>query len=63
VDACKPLMRGGTGGVDAVARAGTRQGLTLVHFQLNLSAFCVTGGAVRVCFGGVEGVVGGSKGV
>jgi len=27
--------------------------------QLNLSAFCVTGGAGRGCFGDVQGVVGG----
>jgi hypothetical protein len=31
--------------------------------QLNLSAFYVTGGAVRGCFGGVYGVVGGMRGV
>jgi len=31
--------------------------------QLNLSAFRVTGGAVRDCFGGVQGVVGGMRGV
>jgi hypothetical protein len=34
------------------AKAG-RQGLTLSTLQLNLGAFCVSGGAVRGCFGGV----------
>jgi hypothetical protein len=32
------------------------QGLTLVTFQLNVSDLCGTGGALRGCLGGVQGV-------
>ena len=35
------------------------RGLHSSTLQLNLSAFCVTGDAVRGCFGAVLGVVGG----
>ena len=37
---------------------GSDQGLTLVDFSLNVSAFCGMGGTSRVCAGGVQGVPG-----
>jgi hypothetical protein len=39
------------------------RGLHSSTFQLNLSAFYVTGVAVRGCFGGVKGVIKGNRGV
>ena len=39
------------------------RGLHSSTLQLNLSAFCVTGGAVRGCLGGVWGVAGGIRDV
>jgi len=37
-------------------RPAVKQGLTLVHFRLNASAFCGMGGAFRGCLGGVQEV-------
>jgi len=37
------------------------RGLHSSTLQLNLSAFCVTGGAVMSCFGGVLGVLWGMR--
>jgi len=37
------------------------RGLHSSTLQLNLSAFCVTGAALRGCFGDVKGVVGGIR--
>jgi len=34
------------------------QGLTLVHYSLNISAFCGVGGAFSGCLGGVRGCQG-----
>jgi len=39
------------------------RGLHLFTLQLNLSTFCVPGGAVRGCFRVVQGMVGGIRGV
>jgi hypothetical protein len=39
------------------------QGLTLVHFQLNVSAFCGIGGASRDRLGAVQGLLKGCWGV
>jgi len=39
------------------------RGLHSSTLQLNLSAFCETGGAVWECFGVVEGVVGDMRGI
>jgi hypothetical protein len=54
---------GADGGVGALAEqvlveleVPVVRGLHSYTFRLNLSAFCVIGGAVRGCFGGVPGV-------
>jgi len=72
------LLGGERGGVvRRVRHAGVlapaqlqRQGLTLVHFRLNISAFYGIRGALRNClgvvllvFGRCQGVLGGAKGV
>jgi hypothetical protein len=41
---------------------GGGRGLHSSTLQLNFSALCVTGGAVRGCLGGVQEVWGGIKG-
>ena len=47
----------------AVREAPAEQGLTLVHFWLNVSAFCWIRGALRGCFGSVFEVgLGGNRG-
>ena len=62
MDECKPLLYG----VEAVIKIidlgfafddesymASGRGLHSSTLQLNLGAFCVTGGAARDCFGGV----------
>jgi len=46
----------------ATARAAAGEGLTLIHFWLNLSDFCGIGGACMDCLGVVEGVIRGCLG-
>ena len=48
--------RGAGGGVQAVHAPG--RGLRSFTFQLNISAFCGIGGALRCCSGGVQGYFG-----
>ena len=67
------MVRNATGsraGNSAASDSGTKkpasdQGLTYTraHFNLNVSAFCGIGGALRDCVGGVWGRLRGCKGV